>query len=264
MNDNVYLDAFGLEQELPRLQKQSRLLYQLQLPVLPTLPKPNPPGDFLDIGTGPGVFLSLLQNHPDFKDYRFTGLDLSKELLFVAGLHNNNIDWVQGSAYALPFPDHSFDLVHASFLFIHLLEPEKALAEIQRVLRPGGYAHIVDINDSTFQGAEVLETLVKAHGEVHAGDRTVLDKLPELVNSQDLCLACQQAVTVDNSGTQESPLLEDFHLRLPPHVGWSLLSFMGQRPEIKEEFEAAKNAYEASSQPFSIQLQTQVYRKPSQ
>lgn len=261
MENNVYLDAFNLEQELPRLQKQSRLLYQLQLPVLPDLPKPETPGDFLDIGTGPGVFLSLLQKNPDFKDYRFTGLDLSKELLFVANLHNNNIHWVQGTAYALPFPDESFDLVHASFLFIHLLEPQKAMAEIRRVLRPGGYVHLVDINDSTFKGAEVLEKVVKAHGEVHAGDRTIMNKLPRMALKENLSLVRQMKVTVDNSGDLETPILEGYQLRLPPQMAWSLLSFMGQRSEVKQLYEQAKKEYEETTLPFEIQLQTQVFKK---
>jgi SAM-dependent methyltransferase len=42
----------------------------------------------------------------------------------------------------LQFPDDSFDLVHSQSVFSHLERPERALAEIARVLRPGGVAYI--------------------------------------------------------------------------------------------------------------------------
>jgi ubiquinone/menaquinone biosynthesis C-methylase UbiE len=40
--------------------------------------------------------------------------------------------------YALPFPDASFDVVHAHQLLQHLSAPVRALSEMRRVLRPGG------------------------------------------------------------------------------------------------------------------------------
>ena len=45
---------------------------------------------------------------------------------------------VRGDAYALPFPDASFDKVVAAEIFEHLPDDERAAAEIVRVLRPGG------------------------------------------------------------------------------------------------------------------------------
>ncbi|MBM4123833.1 MAG: methyltransferase domain-containing protein, partial [Nitrospira sp.] len=49
-----------------------------------------------------------------------------------------NIEWKVASIYRLPFPDHAFDAVFSHALFEHLGEPEAALQEIKRVLRPGG------------------------------------------------------------------------------------------------------------------------------
>lgn len=45
---------------------------------------------------------------------------------------------VDGDAYALPFEDDAFDTVTASLVFCSLRRPERALAELARVLRPGG------------------------------------------------------------------------------------------------------------------------------
>jgi SAM-dependent methyltransferase len=53
----------------------------------------------------------------------------------TAGL---DVRFLAGSVYALPFPDASFDAVFAHALFEHLARPADALAEIRRVLRPGG------------------------------------------------------------------------------------------------------------------------------
>src|SRR4051812_7608851 len=46
--------------------------------------------------------------------------------------------FVHGNAYALPFPDGSFDAALAHALLEHLADPPAALAELGRVLRPGG------------------------------------------------------------------------------------------------------------------------------
>jgi len=48
-----------------------------------------------------------------------------------------------GDANAMPFPDASFDAVFCCWLFEHLPDPERAMAEIRRVLMPGGYACII-------------------------------------------------------------------------------------------------------------------------
>jgi ubiquinone/menaquinone biosynthesis C-methylase UbiE len=57
-----------------------------------------------------------------------------------------NIKWDLGMAYKLPYLDNSFDLVVSSLVIHHLTGPDKvrAFQEVERVLRPGGWFHIVD------------------------------------------------------------------------------------------------------------------------
>lgn len=99
-------------------------------------------GDVLEVGCGVGAELSIL--HRRFPDARLTGVDFSRTQLdkaaqVLAGpVRDGRIRLVEGSAYALPFPDASFDGVFMCFLLEHLDRPAEALREAKRVLRPGG------------------------------------------------------------------------------------------------------------------------------
>jgi ubiquinone/menaquinone biosynthesis C-methylase UbiE len=101
--------------------------------------------DLLDVGTGTGRILALLS--PSVR--RAIGIDRSSEMLAVAraNLVAEGVRHCQvrlGDMYALPWARPSFDLaiVHQ---VLHFAEaPERALAEVARVLRPGGRVLVVD------------------------------------------------------------------------------------------------------------------------
>jgi SAM-dependent methyltransferase len=59
------------------------------------------------------------------------------------------IDWNEGQAEALPYPDESFDLVLSQFALMFITDRAGALAEIRRVLTPGGRVAL-----SVFQGID--------------------------------------------------------------------------------------------------------------
>ncbi len=73
---------------------------------------------------------------------RASGLDLSPALLDRARRNASiaavDIDFVEGDAEALPYPDASFDVVLSQFGHIFAPRPDVALAEMLRVLKPGG------------------------------------------------------------------------------------------------------------------------------
>jgi SAM-dependent methyltransferase len=73
---------------------------------------------------------------------RVTGLDLTPELLERARenarIGNLEIDWHEGDVEKLPFADASFDVVMSQFGHIFAPRPEVAIAEMLRVLKPGG------------------------------------------------------------------------------------------------------------------------------
>lgn len=84
----------------------------------------------LEIGCGRGHYQDLSDN--------YTGVDLSETpKKFIT-----NGRFVQASATDLPFEDNSFDLAWTIDTLEHVPDPEKALDEIRRVLRPGGVLYL--------------------------------------------------------------------------------------------------------------------------
>ncbi len=111
----------------------------------------------LDLGTGTGRMLELLA--PLYE--RAVGIDASSSMLAVAranldaaGVANAQIRL--GDIYNLPLPRDAFDLVTIHQVLHYLDDPERALDEAARVLRPGGRMLIVDFapHDLEFLRAE--------------------------------------------------------------------------------------------------------------
>jgi demethylmenaquinone methyltransferase/2-methoxy-6-polyprenyl-1,4-benzoquinol methylase len=76
---------------------------------------------------------------------KVTGLDFSERMLERARAKSDQIAWVQGDALALPFEDGSFDSATVGFGVRNLDDLERGLAELRRVLRPGGRVAILEI-----------------------------------------------------------------------------------------------------------------------
>jgi demethylmenaquinone methyltransferase/2-methoxy-6-polyprenyl-1,4-benzoquinol methylase len=74
-----------------------------------------------------------------------TGLDFSPRMLERARRKSSTIDWLEGDVLALPFPDGAFDAATVGFGVRNVADLERALAELRRVLRPGGRLAILEI-----------------------------------------------------------------------------------------------------------------------
>jgi SAM-dependent methyltransferase len=92
----------------------------------------------LDVGCGTGVVAVTAAQ----RGAHVTGLDLTPQLLDrarengrIAGV---TVEWHEGDAESLPFVDASFDVVLSQFGHMFAPRPEVALAEMLRVLKPGG------------------------------------------------------------------------------------------------------------------------------
>jgi ubiquinone/menaquinone biosynthesis C-methylase UbiE len=103
-------------------------------------------GDVLEVAPGPG-FLAIEMA----RDSRIhvTGLDISRTFVELARKNaaeaGVRADFQLGNASQMPFADKSFDLLVCRAAFKNFSEPEKALREMRRVLRPGGTGVIIDL-----------------------------------------------------------------------------------------------------------------------
>lgn len=88
--------------------------------------------DVLEVGCGTGLLLRRMASFAR----RARGVDLSPGMLAKA--RSRGLDVLEGSATRLPFPDRSFDVACAFKVLPHVRDIEVALAEMTRVVRPGG------------------------------------------------------------------------------------------------------------------------------
>lgn len=109
-------------------------------------------GTVLDVGTGPGVLLVELARRRT--DLTLTGIDLSADMIAAATRNLDRFGFRTtaqvGDVTKLPFPDRSFDLVVSSLSLHHWDEPQAAVPELARVLRPGGRVQIYDFPIAPF------------------------------------------------------------------------------------------------------------------
>ncbi len=123
------------------------------------------PGELaLDAGCGPGLLPALLQARGAIA----FGLDLDPQAL-ASPLHPG---LVLGDALRLPFPGGLFHLLAASNLLFLLPDPQPALQELRRVLRPGG--RLCLLNPSERLSQEAAETLARERGLQGAARQSLL------------------------------------------------------------------------------------------
>jgi SAM-dependent methyltransferase len=106
----------------------------------------------LDVGCGKGRFARVFNERQP--EAELWGLDISEEMLryVPAGIHTK-----AGSMTELPFDTGFFDGAYATESLEHAVEIEKAVAEIYRVLKPGGRIAIIDKNAEQWGRLETPE-----------------------------------------------------------------------------------------------------------
>lgn len=122
----------------------------------------HPGSTLLDIATGPGYVAEAARQ----RGFKVTAVDFSGEMVERAKKLYAGIEFQEGDAENLAFPDKSFDFLTMNFGLLHLEHPEKALAESFRVTKPGGkFALTVwSTPDKAVAFQRVLDS-VKAHGD---------------------------------------------------------------------------------------------------
>ena len=148
-------------------------------------------GAALDIATGTGDLVFQLAKHPNVD--RAVGVDLLPEMLAIgrskadgrAELAKTTL--VLGDALALPFPDESFSCATAGFSLRNMPDLAQALAEMARVVRPGGRVTTLELTPLR-SGVRArlfrpyFHLLVPLMGRAIAGDQAAYTYLPQSVD----------------------------------------------------------------------------------
>jgi SAM-dependent methyltransferase len=108
------------------------------------------PGEYvLDLGSGAGTD-SLVAAQMVGANGRVVGIDMTPEMLAKArtaagGMDAANVEFVEGEAEHLPFPDESFDVVISNGVIDLIPDKDAVFSELHRVLRRGGRLQIADV-----------------------------------------------------------------------------------------------------------------------
>lgn len=125
-----------------------------------------PPRAVLDLGAGTGAAAAALKRR--FARATVTAADISAPMLDVARRHSRfwrRIRCVEADARQLPFDDAGLDLVFSNLMLQWLQPPDAALAEMRRVLKPGGLLLLTSFGPETLQ--ELRAAWAAADAGVH-------------------------------------------------------------------------------------------------
>ena len=145
----------------------------------------------LDLAGGTGDIAALLKPRVGetgeivLGDINAGMLSVGRDRLTDRGLVSG-LEYVQCNAEALPFPDHSFNLVTIAFGLRNVTDKAAALREMHRVLKPGGQARVLEFSEVTvdwfkpvydFHSFRILPKL----GQLFAGDADSYQYLAESI-----------------------------------------------------------------------------------
>jgi len=120
----------------------------------------SPGARVLDLCTGTGDLAIAIVHHVN--GTRVVGVDFAAEMLRLARVKvsgaslERRIRLVRGDATSIPLPDGSCDAATIAFGIRNVAEPERAIAELARVIRPGGRLAILEFGEPRIPGIRTL------------------------------------------------------------------------------------------------------------
>lgn len=148
--------------------------------------------EILDVATGTGdVAFELARRFPTAT---VTGLDLSAGMMEVAARKaadlpdnlRNRVRFMQGDSLNLPFSSDSYNLVTVAYGVRNFADIRKGLAEMSRVLKPGGVLCIIELSEPSNRLIKLpyqiyTRLLIPAVGKKVSGDSRAYEYLPQSI-----------------------------------------------------------------------------------
>jgi demethylmenaquinone methyltransferase/2-methoxy-6-polyprenyl-1,4-benzoquinol methylase len=115
------------------------------------------------------------------------GLDFCRPMLDLAKQKTQRITFIEGDALGLPFADQTFDAVFIGFGLRNLSSTETGLRELRRVLKPGGWAGLLEFSQPTARGFRAVVSFYYARilprfGGLFSGSRSAYEYLPDSIS----------------------------------------------------------------------------------
>ena len=126
---------------------------------------------YLEIGFGSGLFIKKYVSHVS----KIAGLDHSQDMVSLANSMNKDLVesgkavFQHGDASSLPWSDNEFSIVVLIETFFFLQEPNKALTEIYRVLKPGGRV-VIEMAYNKDDGIDHTKHVKKMNLRLYSGN----------------------------------------------------------------------------------------------
>lgn len=163
-NDFAQFEHEGWERVADKYDSVWSSLTRQFIPHLIEAAQVAPGMSILDVACGPG-YVSAAAKKMGAKP---TGIDFSTKMIAIARRMFPEIEFLEADAQQLPFADASFDRVLMNFGLLHLAQPEKACAEVLRVLRPGGqFAFTVWAQPPQNPGGKIVNDAIEAHADLN-------------------------------------------------------------------------------------------------
>ena len=172
--------------------------------------------DVLDVACGTG---DLTEAFARAGARRVIGADFTPQMLDIARAKRSRLpapvrerlDYQEGDAQRLPFPDAAFDIVSIAFGIRNVQDPPRALAEFRRVLRPGGRLVVLEFDRprsapvrwfNTFYGARVMPLTATLISRDRSGAYRYLPRsVGTFMTSHEMLAALRRAGFVECSAT---------------------------------------------------------------
>lgn len=166
------------------------------------------PGDVvLDVGCGAGSHAArIARGHAG----PVLGLDREAMLDRARAVHGDAVEWIAGDAEDLPLPDASVDAVYAERVLMYLPSAAAAVAEMLRVLRPGGRIAAFELDYASAMIGGPPETADAVLGVLRGGvgDDRAGRRLPDLLAAAGATAVSARPVAIRTTGLVHEMIVE--------------------------------------------------------